>query len=88
MVQITSECTGEGGSQTGAAVVAIVFLSIFAALILGDAILSALAIKSAIDAGKRPLDERLRDAFDLLQRYSGPDAEPGRLEQRSFVLRS
>jgi hypothetical protein len=74
MVQVTGVCDGETDSQTGAAIVAIVFLSIFSALILGDAVLSALAIKSAIASGERPLEEKLKHAIELLRTHS---ADPG-----------
>jgi len=70
MVQILAECDANY-EHSGAAVVAITFLSIFAVLIAGDAVLSGLAIKAAIDRGRLPLEVQLRDAHELLRTHGG-----------------
>jgi len=68
MVQIVSECDANY-DHSGAAIVAITFLSIFAVLIAGDAVLSALAIKAAIDRGRLPIEAQLHDASELLRAH-------------------
>ena len=70
MVQIVSDCDANY-DHGGAAIVAITFLSIFAVLIAGDAVLSALAIKAAIDRGRLPIEAQLLDASELLRAHSG-----------------
>ena len=88
MVQIVSECEANF-DHGGAAIVAITFLSIFAVLIAGDAVLSALAIKAAIDRGRLPIEAQLHDASELLRAHgsSAPLAEiPTRRHAASTVV--
>lgn len=56
MLQVLSTCETSEYEQTGAFVVAVVFLSVFVILISGDAILTALALRGAMTK-----DERLQE---------------------------
>jgi cell division protein FtsL len=62
MLQIVSTCDTSAYEQTGAYVVAVIFLSVFVALILGDAVLTALALRAAMTK-----DERLQELNARIQ---------------------
>lgn len=69
MLQVVSKCEA-GHDQTGASIVASIFLSVFVALILGDAILTALALHKALNKDEREaeLARRIRVLRDELKK--------------------
>lgn len=56
MLQVVTTCETSEYEQTGAYVVAVVFLSVFVILISGDAVLTGLALRGAMTK-----DERLQE---------------------------
>lgn len=60
MMQIASLCHHETYDQTGAAVVAIVFLSVFVTLILVDALITAFALNKALTKDEREAELNAR----------------------------
>lgn len=77
MVEVLSDCSANT-DYGGAAVVAIVFLSVFVVLIIGDGILSGVAIWKAVQSGQQMPDrERVRRAKEVLLRLCVVDACPG-----------
>tara|TARA_B110000902_G_scaffold171309_1_gene194999 strand:- start:18 stop:269 length:252 start_codon:yes stop_codon:yes gene_type:complete len=56
MLQVVSTCETSAYQQSGAFIVALVFLSVFVILIFGDAVLTALALRGAMTK-----DERLQE---------------------------
>ena len=77
MVEVLTDCSA-GVDYGGAAIVAIVFLSVFVVLIVGDGVLSGFAIWKAIQQGKQiPDSERVRRARNVLVRLCGTTQCPG-----------
>jgi hypothetical protein len=81
MLQVLSTCETSEYEQTGAFVVAVVFLSVFVILIAGDAILTALALHGAMTK-----DERLQELdakYKVRERYlDNLNTEIAQIEQR------
>lgn len=77
MVEVLADCSA-GSDYGGAAIVAIVFLSVFVVLIVGDGILSGFAIWKAIQRGDQmPDKERVRRAKNVLLRLCVTTQCPG-----------
>lgn len=77
MVEVLSDCAANA-DYGGAAVVAIVFLSVFVVLIIGDGVLSGIAIWKAVQRGQQMPDrERVRRAKEVLLRLCVVDMCPG-----------
>jgi hypothetical protein len=62
MLQVTTECAHTVYDQTGASVVAIIFLSVFVVLIFGDAVLTWRALSKTLtnDEREAELNERIK----------------------------
>ncbi|MAQ22841.1 MAG: hypothetical protein CMK83_01350 [Pseudomonadales bacterium] len=77
MVEVLTDCSA-GSDYGGAAIVAIVFLSVFVVLIVGDGALSGFAIWKAIQRGEQmPDSERVRRAKNVLLRLCVTSQCPG-----------
>lgn len=67
MLQVTDVCEVERYEQSGAAVVAITFLTIFVALLLGDGVLTYFALQKALFKDER--EAELDAAIEKKQQY-------------------
>ena len=77
-IYVKTDIGKAGSNDLGAAVVAIVFLSVFVVLIVGDGILSGIAIWKAVHRGQQMPDrERVRRAKEVLLRLCVVDMCPG-----------
>lgn len=66
MVEVLADCAANY-DHSGAVVVAIVFVSVFVVLILGDGVLSGIAIVAAVRQGDQAPDKvRLSKAIDVI----------------------
>jgi len=66
MVEVLADCAANY-DHSGAVVVAIVFVSVFIVLILGDGVLSGIAIVAAVRQGDQAPDRvRLSKAIDVI----------------------
>ena len=66
MVEVLADCAANY-DHSGAVVVAIIFVSVFVVLILGDGVLSGIAIVAAVRQGDQAPDKvRLSKAIDVI----------------------
>ena len=72
MMQIAALCDHKAYDQSGAAVVAVIFLGVFVALILGDAVITAFALHKALtkDEREEELDAKIQSGETYLKKLN------------------